>query len=523
MARKRVFITGVTGSMGGAGLEKLLSRGDKFDVVTLARPSKKNRKALKPFAGREGIEIVWGDLRNYDDVLKCVTGADIVLHVAALISPEADRDPELARAINVGSTRNIVEAIKSQPHPDEIRLVYIGSVAMTGDRLYPIHVGRTGDPLKPSIFDYYACTKIESERIVAESGLKYWVSLRQTFIAIPDIMGLLGPIVFHMPWEACVEFCTAKDSGLLLANVCEESVPEEFWRRFYNVGGGVGTRVTALSMARGHVEALNLAPLWDISDRNWYALRNFHCHWFEDSDILNDYLNFRTMNLNDHLEAIAKDLPWFLKITGLPPFRWVAESDWLKGLLKKYFMRPMARRSPESPLHWIENGHEEKISAFFKDKKTWSEIPSSWEDIREPDETDYLRLSHGYDESKSDDGLTFLDVRSAASFRGGECVSGEDEWNGIHGSLKWRCWRAHEFEMTTNSVIKGGHWCPQCTPAVLGWDYDQEARNNPFFAQVWHTNHDKDEDNFYPTILRDEHEQVRPESGRLSVDESRSS
>ena len=30
------------------------------------------------------------------------------------------------------------------------------------------------------------------------------------------------------------------------------------------------------------------------------------------------------------------------------------------------------------------------------------------------------------------------------------------------------------------------------------WNYDEEARRNPFFAQVWYPNHDPSENNFYP-------------------------
>ena len=44
-----------------------------------------------------------------------------------------------------------------------------GTVAATGDRMPPIHWGRIGDPLKPSIYDFYAVTKIAGERAVLES------------------------------------------------------------------------------------------------------------------------------------------------------------------------------------------------------------------------------------------------------------------------------------------------------------------------------------------------------------------
>ena len=36
---------------------------------------------------------------------------------------------------------------------------------------------------KPSVGDFYATTKMAAERALIESGLKYWVSIRQTYIA----------------------------------------------------------------------------------------------------------------------------------------------------------------------------------------------------------------------------------------------------------------------------------------------------------------------------------------------------
>ena len=136
MQKKTIFITGTTGSMGGAGLTAVLQRTDRFDLVTLARPSLKNKAQMRQYSKEAGLKVIWGDLTNYEDVLQCVTDADYVSHPAALVTPTVDHDPVNARRINVGSIENTVRAIKAQPDPGSIKLVNIGSVAMTGDRLY---------------------------------------------------------------------------------------------------------------------------------------------------------------------------------------------------------------------------------------------------------------------------------------------------------------------------------------------------------------------------------------------------
>ncbi|MCB1706842.1 MAG: NAD(P)-dependent oxidoreductase [Halioglobus sp.] len=498
MQKKTIFITGTTGSMGGAGLAALLQRTDRFNLVTLARPSTKNKTLLQQYSATPGLRIVWGDLTRYEDVLECVTGADYVLHPAALIAPEADHDPVNARRINVGSAENIVRAIKAQPDPDSIKLVNIGSVAMTGDRLYPIHVGRTGDPLKPSIYDAYACSKIDAERVVAESGLKYWVSCRQTFVAIPDTMALMDPIMFHQPLETCIEFCTAADAGLLLANVCEDSVPEAFWRRFYNIGGGPAARLTFLELMEQVFGALGIGKPEGLAQRNWFALRNFHCHWFEDSGKLNDYLQFQTMGVEEYVQSVVDSAPWYAKLPALPGMRSIMSAKAVQGMIRHFLMKPLATKTPDSTMYWLSDNLEDRISAFFRSRETWQQIPRGWDDIRRPGYGEYQRLDHGYDESLEDAALDIVQMQGAARFRGGKCLAATMAAGDLLRAPPWQCWRGHRFTMTPNSVLKGGHWCPECEPARRGWDYDEEAKHNPYFAQVWYTNHDRDEASYYP-------------------------
>ncbi|HJB43548.1 MAG TPA: NAD-dependent epimerase/dehydratase family protein, partial [Candidatus Coprenecus merdipullorum] len=118
MSKKRVFITGATGNMGGAAFQELLRRSDRFDIVLLARPSNKNIKKLRLYQNHPAVRIIWGDLTDYDAVLKGVTGADFVLHIGGMVSPAADMYPERTLKVNIQGAQNVVRAIKAQPDPD---------------------------------------------------------------------------------------------------------------------------------------------------------------------------------------------------------------------------------------------------------------------------------------------------------------------------------------------------------------------------------------------------------------------
>ncbi|MBM3131471.1 MAG: NAD(P)-dependent oxidoreductase [Chloroflexi bacterium] len=489
MKKKTVFITGTTGSMGGAGFQELLRRRERYDIVTLVRPSKANKKLMAPYLNQPGVKVVWGDLTNYEDVLKCVTGADYVLHPAAFIAPEADHHPDLAWKINAGSAENIVRAIHAQPNPNAIKLVSIGSVAMTGDRLGAIHLGRVGDPLKPSVYDAYATSKIAAEKTVVESGLKYWVSCRQTYIAIPDTLSLMDPIMFHQPIDTHIEFVTPTDAGRLLANACEDNVPEEFWRRIYNIGGGPECRVIYIEYLERVFKMLGLGDYRKLMDRDWFALRNFHCQWFEDSHVLNDYLHFREDTLESHLQQIKEHAAWYVKLAGLPGVRHIIP----KPLVKKFVIEPLTK-GKDGTMYWINNDLEGRITSFYGSKEKWSQIPD-WNACMPDCRVKPIRLSHGYDETKPKSELALKDMQEAAKFRGGECLSPNMIKGDLTTKLKWRCAFGHEFEASPTLVLLGGHWCPECTPPP--WNYDEIAKRNPFFAQVWYPNHEKAECNFY--------------------------
>lgn len=484
--KKTVFLTGATGTMGRAGLQELVKRLDRFNITLLARPSQTNKAKLAEYMNLEGVRIVWGDLTNYNDILNGVTGADYVLHVGGMVSPAADYFPKKTRKVNTTAAEYIVKAVKAQPNADRIKVVYIGSVAQTGHRNAPIHWGRTGDPICASVYDHYAISKTIAERIFVESGIKHWACLRQTGILCPELL-LKGsdPITFHVPIDGVLEWATAEDSGRLLANVCEEDVPEEFWNRFYNISSGPSYRLTNYEFEVKLLKAISCPPPEKIFETNWFALRNFHGQWYTDSDELENYLHFRSnQSCDDYFRWMAQQVPWYFHLSKItPPF------------IIKMMMKTIASKEGLGTLNWIKTNNTDRISAYFGSTEAWKAIPG-WDKINKqrPSETPVL-LNHGYDETKPKSELDIEDMKQAAEFRGGKCLSASMTKGDLSTPLEWECQFGHRFKASPNLILMGGHWCPECLP--MPWNYDEIAQGNPFFAQVWYASHRPDEHYVY--------------------------
>jgi nucleoside-diphosphate-sugar epimerase len=478
--KNKIFLTGASGNMGKATLENLLERNDRFDVIALVLPTEKDKKSMSQLAASPGLEIVWGDLTNYDDVLKCMNGVDYILHLGAIIPPLADHNRELATKVNIGGTRNIIKAIQVQPNKDNIKLIYIGSAGQTGDRNIPIHWGRTGDPIKINTFDNYSLTKTLAEKEVIESGLKYWVSLRHTGLLHNNVdSSAMDPLVFRQPFNGVFEWSTIQMSGLMLANACESSVPEEFWRRVYNVGGGEKYRTTNLEFMEKSMQITGMGNFTKMVDLNWFVTGNSQGQWYVDSDILENYLHFRSSSIEEFLESMKEVVPSaLLKIMKfIPPF-----------VVKKFMFEPMAKKEGGT-MYWIKNNEEDKINAYFGSKEKWEQIPT-WKDYKKAEPSKIpTKLNHGYDETKPKSELDLEDMKMLAEFRGGTCWSASMNKGDLHTKLKWECAFGHEFEATPALVLLAGHWCTECI--CKSENYASEAEKNPFFAQVWNPLHGK--------------------------------
>ena len=356
--------------MGWAGFQELYKRKDRFDIRLLARDSRKNHKKLDQYASDPAVTIIWGDLTRYEDVLEGVNGSDYVLHVGGMVSPAADYYPEKTLKVNVTAAENVVKAVLTQPNKDDMKVVYIGSVAQYGDCNPPYHWGDVNAPQTPAKYDMYALSKIQSEKIFAEAGLKNWVSLRQSGILYPGILKVVNPTAFHVPVGGVLEWATIEDSGRLLAQVCEDWVPEEFWNHAYNISSGEQYRMTNYEFESRLLKGLGLPGPEKVFKPQWFALKNFHGMWYTDADKLEDFLHFRANTpIDEYFAAMKSKLPWFYSLAFLAP-AWAV----------KFFMKPYAFEKGMGTQWWVENDPA-KFEAYYGSREAYDAI-KSWDDVR---------------------------------------------------------------------------------------------------------------------------------------------
>ncbi|MCX5696457.1 MAG: SDR family NAD(P)-dependent oxidoreductase [Candidatus Omnitrophica bacterium] len=113
-AKKKVLITGAGGFVGSHLAEELVKRGAK--VKAFVRYNSRNDFGLieiLPPEVKNKIEIIAGDLRDFDAVYDSMQGAEIVFHLGALIAiPYSYLHPKEVIETNVMGTYNILNAAK---------------------------------------------------------------------------------------------------------------------------------------------------------------------------------------------------------------------------------------------------------------------------------------------------------------------------------------------------------------------------------------------------------------------------
>jgi len=178
---KKILITGATGFVGSHLTELCVEKG--FEVVAFDRYNPNyNLGWLEKSKYKKDINFVFGDIRDYDSVLKTMKDCQIVFHLAALIGiPYSYLSPQAYIKTNVEGTYNILESSK---HLDIEQTIITSTSEVYGSAKYvPIDEKHPLSSQSP-----YSASKISADQL----ALSYWNSF-QLPIKIIRPFNIYGP------------------------------------------------------------------------------------------------------------------------------------------------------------------------------------------------------------------------------------------------------------------------------------------------------------------------------------------
>ena len=148
----KYLVTGGAGFIGSHIVDRLLADGQQVRVLDNFSSGKREN-----LPSEDRVEIIEGDVSDFDTVRKAMEGVDAAFHEAAIASvPDTIRDPLSSARVNYVGTVNVLEAARQAGAK---RVVFADSAAVYGD--LPGLPKQEDMPVKP--LSPYAIDKLASE------------------------------------------------------------------------------------------------------------------------------------------------------------------------------------------------------------------------------------------------------------------------------------------------------------------------------------------------------------------------
>lgn len=263
---KTIFITGGGGFIGSALAGRLVDHNYVVIYDNFSRNSLNN----KPFKSHPNLEIIEGNVLDFEHVCQAMRGADIVVHCAAIAGIDTViKSPVTTMRVNIIGTANVLEAASRLPRCDRVVCFstseVFGRYAFRSEETDNVVIGRVGEARWT-----YAVSKVAGEHLAMayyqEKGLPTTV-VRPFNVYGPGQVGegalktfILRalknePLEVHGDGTQIRAWCYVDDmvDGVLLAMVHPKAVGESF-----NIGNQRAV-VTIYGLANTVVRVLNSA------------------------------------------------------------------------------------------------------------------------------------------------------------------------------------------------------------------------------------------------------------------------
>lgn len=296
----KLLLTGAFGNIGTHTINALLDRQHHlrcFDVRTKAnlRTGKKYQKY--------GLETVWGDLRNPEDVQKAVSDRDVVIHLGFIIprlsasGVSSEENPDFAYKVNVEGTTNLINAIREMESPAKI--IFASSLHVYGRTQHLPPPRRVFEPVDP--VENYAHHKVICENLVRGSGLD-WTILRLP--ATLPIRLILDPSMFDVPLGNRIEYAHGKDVATAIANAVES---DQVWGKTLLIGGGPRCQFYYQGLVGKIFSTIGLR----LPPAEAFSRTSYSTDWLDTSES-QSLLRYQQHTLEDYLEDLKRAIGWRL-------------------------------------------------------------------------------------------------------------------------------------------------------------------------------------------------------------------
>src|ERR1700686_1892332 len=168
----RIVITGGCGFLGRRVAIRLLQPGSGLGAIDELVLFDNAAPAL-PLPEDKRLKLITGDIADRDTVARLIApGTEAVFHLAAIVSGEAEANPDLGYRVNLDGTRAVIEACRALGTSP--RLVFASSLAVYGGALPPL----VGDDTALTPQTSYGTHKALGELLVNDYSRKGFVDGR---------------------------------------------------------------------------------------------------------------------------------------------------------------------------------------------------------------------------------------------------------------------------------------------------------------------------------------------------------
>jgi len=281
----KILITGAFGNLGTQILNLL--KNTEHEVRCFSTKSRRAKKVARKYKQR--FEIFYGDIRNFDDVVKAVKDQDIVIHLAAIVPPKFNHiSLDYSREVNVCGTDNVVQAIKQSEQ--KTKIIFASSVAVFGDvRRRGACVLASDEPPNPNADDIYAQQKVLAEEIILKAPIQ-WSIFRFGFMLNIDNLKM-DPMMFEVPLDTNMEIIHLRDAAYAVVQALEK---EEIWQKIMLVAGGEDCRLTYKEFVSTMLNTMGVGELPEEA----FTKNDFHCA-FMDTTESQELLKYQRSSFDD--------------------------------------------------------------------------------------------------------------------------------------------------------------------------------------------------------------------------------